>query len=250
MNDPYYEHDGIRIYHGDCREIVPALFHEPLATVLVSGDPPYGTGLKNQGRANRHGKNPIRGCTPKARDWLPCIGNDESFDPGPWLAWPRLVLWGANHYADRLPPSPSWIVWDKREARASDNSADCEMAWTNLGGPARLFHHMWRGTCRASETGEEHLHPMQKPVALCTWYLSQSAKPGDTILVPWMGSGPDLVAVRLLQATVPGLKAIGIDLDERYCEIAARRLAQGVLPLHGSATEVSQQEALFAGGAR
>lgn len=240
---PFYEQSGITIYHGDCRVIVPELFQKPSKKVLVLGDPPFGTGVKNQGRADRqaarHGKSRVNRCRPKARAWLPCDGNDAPFDPSPWLAWPRLVLWGANHYADKLPASPSYLVWDKREGGGSDNSADCELAWSNLGGPARLIHHLWRGTCRASETGEEHLHPMQKPVSLSLWVLggagvpARGVKPGDTVLVPWLGAGGDLVAVRALQATIPGLTAIGIDTEELYCGIAASRIRQNVLPLHG-----------------
>jgi site-specific DNA-methyltransferase (adenine-specific) len=156
----------------------------------------------------------------------PVVGDTQPFDPAPLLRFPRVVLFGANHYADRLPPSPTWLVWDKRDGVASDDNADCELAWTNLGGPARLYRHLWRGLCRASEQGQRHLHPTQKPVALMAWIIANWTKPGDLILDPYMGSGPVLRAAKDL-----GRRAIGIEIEERYCEIAARRLGQEVLPL-------------------
>jgi site-specific DNA-methyltransferase (adenine-specific)/modification methylase len=220
---PYYDHGGITIYCGDNRTIVPLLFPKPSKSVLVVGDPPYGVSEKTDRKTRKH----ICG----GRDFPPCAGDDAQFDPTPWLVWPRLILWGANHYAHRLPVSPSWILWDKRVGTGADDNADGEMAWTNLGGPLRIFRHLWRGTCRASETGVPHVHPMQKPVALGTWTLQRWAKPGDTILVPWMGSGPDLAAVQAMQSQIPGLTAIGIELDERYCKAAANRLRQQSLPL-------------------
>jgi site-specific DNA-methyltransferase (adenine-specific) len=140
------------------------------------------------------------------------------------------ILWGAQYYADKLPPSRSWLVWDKRDATGSNDNADCELAWTNLNIPARLFHHLWNGVCRASEVGELVLHPTQKPVALMRWCLLRAnLKPGDLVLDPYMGSGPVAQACKEL-----GLRYIGIELVVAYCEIAARRLSQEVLDLEAA----------------
>ena len=208
---PYYERDGIVIYHGDCREILPHL----KADVVVT-DPPYGVAERTD-RLSK-GRSKLAVCN----DFPPVFGDDAPFDPTPLLAWP-VAMWGANHYASRLPDSPSWLVWDKREGQGPNDNADCEMAWTNFGGPARLFSHYWNGMLRASERNEARKHPTQKPVALMRWCLT-FAPPG-TILDPFMGSGTTLVAAKL-----EGRKAIGIELEEKYCEIAVRRLSQGVLP--------------------
>ena len=88
-----------------------------------------------------------------------------------------------------------------------------------------MFRHKWLGYMRASE-GTEFYHPTQKPVALIKWILSDKRFPTGVILDPYMGSGSTLVAAKEY-----GRHAIGIEIEERYCEIAAKRLAQEVLPM-------------------
>jgi site-specific DNA-methyltransferase (adenine-specific) len=213
---PYYDHGGITIYHADCREVLPTLTLG--AADLLLADPPYGVSEKTNRKAN--GRSGLAECN----DFAPVFDDDQPFDPSHLLCYPRAVLWGANHFADRLPTSPSWIVWDKCEGMASNDNADCEMAWTNLGGPARLFHHTWHGMIKASEKTSRRLHPTQKPVALMTWIINTWTEVGALVVDPYMGSGPTLRAAKDL-----GRRAIGIELEERYCEVAANRLRQEVL---------------------
>jgi site-specific DNA-methyltransferase (adenine-specific) len=212
---PYYEHAGIAIYHGDCREVLPDVW---FGGGLLLADPPYGVNAVTRGRTF----GTSNACA--TNEYIPIHGDDKPFDPSHLLAFPKVILWGANHYADKLPAQSCWLTWDKRDGTASNPLADCELAWTNLGGPARLFHHRWMGMIRASER-ETRMHPTQKPVALMQWCLTQA---GDVSRVcdPYMGCGPVLVA-----AKERGIPAIGIEIEERYCEIAAKRLAQEVLPL-------------------
>lgn len=213
---PYYEDAQVRIYHGDCMEIVPQLAGESIDLLLA--DPPYGIDYqppKGQGRM----------CTMSG--FRAIEGDDKPFDPAPWLGYPKVILWGGNHYASRLPDSPSWLYWDKRRAGIKPNdNADGELAWTNLGGPLRIFRLLWMGAIKeGSEKGSRRLHPNQKPIALMKWCIARARlKPGAMILDPYTGSGAALVA-----AKEEGHKAIGIDTDEEYCEIAANRLSQGVL---------------------
>ena len=233
---PYYDDgNGIVIYHGDCREVLPGLAPESVSLVLT--DPPYGvaerTDRGSKGRGAPFGGRSARGAWAFAHAFPPVYGDDEPFDPSHLLRFKRLVLWGGNHYADRLPPSASWIVWDKLGGLSSakrlvglDDNADVEMAWTNLGGPARLVPHRWKGLLRDSEKGEPRVHPTQKPVPLMAFVISWRTDPGDLILDPYMGSGPVLRAAKDL-----GRKAIGIEIEEKYCEIAAKRLGQEVLAL-------------------
>lgn len=216
---PYYDDGrGIQIYLGDCREVLPAL----PAPDLLLGDPPYGIDYHTSSS---------RSAACRSNDFAPVHGDDRPFDPAHLLGYPRAVLWGANHYADRLPASPSWIVWDKLDGLTSkrdvgfNDSADCELAWTNLGGPARLYSHRWIGMLRASEP-ERRVHPTQKPVALMAWVISWATQPGQLVLDPYMGSGTTLVAAKNLRR-----RAIGIEVVEAYAEIAARRLSQEVLAL-------------------
>lgn len=219
---PYFESDEVTIYHGDCREILPTL-RDP---ELLLTDPPYGV---NEGTDRfARGRSGAADCN----DFAPIEGDDEPFDPAHLLNYSRLVLFGANYYADKLPPSPTWIVWDKLDGLTSErdvgfnDNADVELAWTNLGGPARLIPHRWMGMLKGSEKDDKRQHPTQKPVVLFEFIISMWTKPGDLITDPYMGSGTTLVAARLL-----GRPSIGIEIDERYCEVASNRLAQGVFQL-------------------
>lgn len=214
---PYYESDGIIVYHARWEDVVAAGLVPIDSVAFIHGDPTYGQGLTFGPRkktTNTVGKGTARVPRP---DWSPIAYADEPFDPAPILALNRpTALWGANHYSEKLPVSPSWWVWDKREDTPPDTCGDGEMAWTNLGGPMRIFNHLWRGTCRASECATAHLYPSQKPVALSAWAFQQAkVKRGDLIFVPFMGSGPDLTA-----ALAIGARVIACDISEEACRIA------------------------------
>jgi len=209
---PYYSEDGCTIYHGDCREILPLL--EPVDLVLT--DPPYGIGFV-------HGAENIPNAT--KFQGVAVIGDDQDFDPSPWLAFPSCILWGANHYCMRLPGEGRWLVWDKRDGYDcyGKDMSDVEIGW--MSGPRRadrIHRQLWGGFLREGERETPRVHPTQKPVALMKWCLSFAAE-AQLILDPFMGSGTTLRAAKDL-----GRKAIGIEIEERYCEIAATRLAQKV----------------------
>lgn len=214
--------EGVTLYLGDCREIVPSLAIKIDAVVT---DPPYGkrerTDRKSKGRDV-----PGRLKTTAAgwgKDWPPVHGDDEPFDPSPWLTYPKVVLFGAN-WIGGLPPASKWIVWDKRENTGPDDNADCELAWTNIGGPVRMHRQLWRGICRRGEEninyGEGRVHPTQKPIALMSFCLDACRlKPGATVLDPYMGAGATGVA-----AVRKGLGFIGIEIEPLYFDTACRRI--------------------------
>ena len=220
---PYYEQDGITIYHGDCREILPEIHRADIGLVLT--DPPYGISLDTANRSRK------RTALADANDYAPIHADDEPYDPAPILSFPRLVVFGANHFASRLPESASWIVWDKTAGLESsraigfNDNADAELIWTNLGGPVRVLKHRWIGMMKATERGEARLHPTQKPVALMR-HLIELFGDDRAVLDPYMGSGSTLRAAKDL-----GKQAIGIEVSEAYCEIAAKRLMQSVMVL-------------------
>lgn len=217
----YYEHAGITIYHADCRE----LLHELHGDLLLT-DPMYGNRANIKGATSGRGERNFKGLAIKPKDWDLSARDDEPFDPAALLNFPEVILWGANHYSSRLPDSQSWIIWDKRAGGNSDDNADCELAWSNIGFPARVFTHLWRGWIRAGRENiaiqGDKLHPFQKPFALMCFCLNLS-KTSGVVLDPFMGSGTTLEA-----AKYSGRKAIGIEIEEKYCEIAAKRLAQEV----------------------
>lgn len=219
---PYYEHGGITIFNADCRELLPTLGKFD----LVLTDPPYGIGLDTANRARGRGKGADARHTWRNIDHSRVAGDDEPFDPAPLLALaPAHILWGANNYASRLPDSPCWLAWDRKCGRADNDATDVELALVigHRFKTVRIFRHMWSGYQRDSEIGRRVLHPTQKPVALMRWCLGffPDAK---TVVDPYMGSGP--VARACKDA---GRQYVGIEIEERYCEIAAKRLAQEVL---------------------
>ena len=100
-----------------------------------------------------------------------------------------------------------------------------ELAWVNKhSGHNRMIRVLHGGVVNANNPGKPRLHPTEKPISLMTQIID--TMPPGVILDPFMGSGTTLRAAKDL-----GRRAIGIEIDERYCEIAVRRLAQGVLPL-------------------
>lgn len=222
---PYYDENGITIYHGDSLELAPTLTYD-----LVVSDPPWGISVATDSKrftanngtspwwGHRHDRSRV-----VSHDKV--TGDDEEFDPRPWIDRPCL-LWGANHFTRHLPHSGGWLIWDKRKG-AEDMAqkgwplGEAELAWTNVRGSTRVFRNLWSGLLRSSEKGEFY-HPTQKPVSLMEWCIG--FMPEGIVLDPYMGSGSTLIAARLT-----GRRAIGIDIEERYCEIAVQRLAQGVL---------------------
>lgn len=196
-----------------------------LCDLLVT-DPPYGIKDKSK-RGSRKTRSTfgLNSGNAQHRDWDEIEGDQEPFDPVHLTRFDKAVIFGANHFSSRLPDSRCWLIWDKREGGLSDDGADCELAWTNLPQPVRLRSQLWRGLCRRGEENAQSLqHPHQKPVELMQWVINQCKPSGHELLLdPYMGSGTTLVAAKRFK-----LSAIGIEIDERYAEIAAKRLSQEV----------------------
>lgn len=211
---PYYEDQWAKIFLGDCRELLPQM---PKADLILT-DPPYGINLDTAFNTRR------RGVKAAAKDYPRVHGDESDFDPSFLLGYP-CIIWGANYFCSKLPKSSGWLVWDKRCGRMINDQADGELAFTSMVKGVRILHHEWNGFRRDSEVGEGY-HPTQKPVALMKWCLSYRWVPEGTVCDPFMGSGPTLVAAKQLNR-----KAIGIEIEERYCEISARRLCQEVMDL-------------------
>lgn len=227
---PYYSHGGVTIYHGDCREIAPALAG---VDALIS-DPPYGMDWNTDStRFSVRGAGGRRLNGEGRSDHLTIHGDAEPFDPAPWLVYPRVVLWGANHYAQRLPVGTT-LVWIKKADHLFDTFlSDAEIAWMKGGHGVYCHRKQFPPPARMAELpGAEAgrrmtAHPTQKPVSLMAWCLRMAKVPeGGLVLDPYMGSGTTLYA-----AKQSGFRAVGIELEERYCEMAARRCDQDVLAL-------------------
>jgi site-specific DNA-methyltransferase (adenine-specific)/modification methylase len=195
--------DGIMLYLADCLEVLPALGR---VDALIT-DPPYGIrhikGSSGRGKHNR-------------RNSVPVIGDDVLFDPAPWLGFTDVILWGADHFAQRLPRG-RWLIWDKLDGVESfDSFSDFEVAWFNKVGASRMYRHLWKGICQASGKDEGRHHPTQKPIALMEWCIRFTS---GIVLDPFMGSGTTGVACTRL-----GRRFIGIEIEPSYFEIACRRI--------------------------
>jgi DNA modification methylase len=215
----FYQDSFATIFHGDCREILPQL---PKVDLVLT-DPPYGIG---EGNAKRIASRLTKGI--KGRDYGNATWDQKPIDrellrltlgAAYWL-----IVFGGNYYTEDLKSGPCWLVWDKDN---TGDFADCELAWTNLKKAVRKIKWRWNGMLQQDMANkEERFHPTQKPVPVMAWAIQQAPDDCDTILDPFMGSGTTLVAAKQL-----GRKSIGIELEEKYCEIAARRLSQEYLPL-------------------
>ncbi len=197
---PYYEDDSITIFHGDCRDILPSI----KSVDLLLTDPPYGLNIANNPFRQKHEKQPWD-AVPVDIDLLRQCIDQATFS----------IIWGGNYFD--LPPHQKFFVWDKGQPEKF-SSAMCEQAYTTLAGPAKLF--------RRHVVSYEKFHPTQKPIELMRWCIEQTGNEAQTILDPFMGSGTTLRAAKDLAR-----EAIGIETDERYCEIAAKRMSQMVMEL-------------------
>jgi site-specific DNA-methyltransferase (adenine-specific) len=206
---PYYEHAGISIFHGDCREIAPCLGRFD----LLLTDPPYGigasAGVGKYGREKWTERDPKWDERPPARWLLEMLL--ESAD--------KAIVWGGNYFP--LPESRNFLIWNKGAGFKDRDFAECEMAWCSWDGNARIYERdpLASGDYKGKE------HPTEKPLALIKWCIRQAGAV-NSILDPFAGSGTTGVAAKEF-----GLRAVLIEAEERYCEAAARRLRQEVLPL-------------------
>lgn len=200
------------LYHRDCREILDQL---PPNGVAIVTDPPYGIRY-NPGYGKRRGAYPMN-----AQRQPRIIGDDKPFDPAHLLRFETVVLFGAENFANRLPPSRCWFIWDKRcNVIPPRDQGDCELAWCSRRGVPRVFYHIWDGMIRASERNTPRVHPTQKPIALFKWIIAQLNLPRDTLIVdPYAGSGTCGVAAAEL-----GYSFWGCEIDEHYYQIAQARI--------------------------
>jgi DNA modification methylase len=201
----------------------------------VVTDPPYG---KRWARgANRSQLAPSFSQTIDALEWDRERPQKEVFDLLLSLS-PQVIIWGGNYFADLLPPSNGWLVWDKIADWTPTWFADVELAWTSLNKVARKFTMISQGFVKG--TADKREHPTQKPSELMQWCLG--FVDGETILDPYAGSGTTGVA-----CIRTGRRFIGVEIEPKYCQIAVERmereLSQPCLPT--MEPERAKQEALL-----
>ena len=219
---PYYEHAGITIYHGDCREVLPLV----VADCFVS-DPPYGVSGSVGGNARDRNKADYD----FAADWRDDEENIRSVAAPVFRELISRGMRGAITPGTRC----MWLYERPRDIGCFWSPADTGFGpWGMICFHAILYYGSDpRGGIGQSPSSRciqgnapKNGHPCPKPTKEWTWLVNKVSMLGETILDPFMGSGTTLVAAKQL-----GRRAIGIEIEERYCEIAVKRLAQEMLPL-------------------
>jgi site-specific DNA-methyltransferase (adenine-specific) len=212
MPEPYYDQDGITIYHGDCREILPGL---PKVDLVLT-DPPYSTGRnQNEYRASGNIAVALHLASEKAKRAIVFSGSSNRSilfvtSSIRKLQHNRILCW--NNTASRSIAVGPW-KWDvillHYFGKATEYKADQPSAAIATGSDELV---------ETKETGHRGAVPISVMVYACKPFCPCS------VLDPFAGSGSSLLAVKHLGGT-----AIGIEIEEKYCEIAAKRLSQGVL---------------------
>jgi len=129
----------------------------------------------------------------------------------------QLVIWGGNYFTGFLPPSPCWIVWDKRGDMNGNNFADCEMAWTSFNTPARIYKQVWSGMIKEGES-EKRVHPTQKPIKILADIIREYTDEGDIVIDLMGGSGSTLIACEQTDRV-----CYMCELDCKYCDVIRKR---------------------------
>lgn len=237
---PYYSHAGITIYHGDCLEILPhwarnqrfvsrSTIHRSVDVDVIITDPPYGVGLGVDNNQN--------GDSSHLHKAGYCTYEDtyENFVDGivPRLnlalqICPRAAIFTGPHIHEQAKPNAIGGIWHPAATGRTAWGSKNFLPILFYGVPPNAGQH--RPTVLRSVEGcERSDHPCPKPQCWLNWLVGLASAEGELILDPFCGSGTTLRAAKDL-----GRSAIGIEIEEKYCEIAARRLSQEVLDFSGA----------------
>ena len=212
----YFQDDDVVIYNADCRDILPLLPDKSIDLVLT--DPPYGIGAD----ASAHSAHGTHGW----KDYGDTNWDNERPSKVVFTELFRVsshqIIWGGNYFIDYLYPSMGWLVWDKGQRDFS--LADGELAWTSFQNALRIY-----SVPRSVALRDGKQHPTQKSQEIMNFSILYADRNGGevkTILDPFLGSGTTAYSAKKL-----GRKCIGIEISEKYCEIARNRLRQSVMKL-------------------
>ena len=200
------------LYFGDNRDLQGVC-----ADALIS-DPPYGMAYDTD--STRFSGGDVKRGAGRS-DWGAIQGDSTDFDPSPWLAFPRVILWGSNHYAQRLPVGTTLVWLKKADHLFGTWLSDCEIGWMKGGHGVYAFRKQFPPPSRQAENdGKMVAHPTQKPISLMQWCLDMAkVSPDQMVFDPFMGSGSTGVA-----CVTTGRRFTGCEIDERHFTTACRRI--------------------------
>ncbi len=207
--------EGVEVWLGDCAELRATL---PLQAAIVS-DVPYGMdwdtdSTRFTGGQHKRGEG--------RSDWGDIASDDVPFDPVPWLAFNECIIWGSNHYGQRLPVGTT-LVWMKKPPQLFGTFlSDAEVGYQKGGYGVYLHYEQFPPPSRIAEhDGKSPAHPTQKPVGLMSWCVDRTKS--ATVIDPYMGSGTTGVA-----AVKRGRRFIGIELKPVHFDTACRRISDAL----------------------
>jgi len=205
--------EGVTLYCGDCLEVMADL---PRKAAVIS-DVPYGMAWDTDSKRFTGGQRDV-GRGEGRSDWGAIPGDDEPFDPEPWLAFDEAILWGSNHYAARLPVGTT-LIWLKKPPHLYGTFlSDAEVGFKKGGYGVYCHFEQFPPPSRIAEhDGKSPAHPTQKPIGLMAWCVDLTKS--ELVIDPYMGSGSSGIA-----AIKRGRQFIGIELQERFFDIACRRI--------------------------
>lgn len=133
------------------------------------------------------------------------------------------IFWGGNYFTEFLPPTNSWLIWDKKRNYELTHMSEAEMAWSSFNHPARFIRLLWDGYKKCEQV--DKWHPHQKPRMLYDWIIEKYVKKGWTILDPNIGSGSLGMAVKRANMLFgKELKLVACDIEERFVDRAYKEI--------------------------
>lgn len=214
MTVPYYQDDAVTIYHGDCLDV---LLHLPIKAHLAFADPPYNSNLTYGAGTDDTRTDYWEWLTPRIGVLLSSgevvLVKHSALKIAPFVqAFPGRVLVWYKPFSSGYPLNGVATHWEPIHWLKGKSST-----WSK-----DVFECSSGNTHREGTQG----HPAQFPERLASWLIQTFSPPGGIVLDAFAGSGTMLVAAKSL-----GRKAVGIEIEERYCELAATRCAQEVLDI-------------------
>jgi len=208
---PYFETELGKLYNCDCLEFMKDMPDNSVGLVLT--DPPYGIKADKGTDGYGNSKHTVKkyndswdSKTPSAEYFIEILRTSK-------LA----MIFGGNYFTDKLPMSRGWIVWDKvGEMKFNNPYSKCELIWTNKDMVCQKYVCIQMGFVSKEK---ERFHPTQKPVMLISNIINDYIDDG-VVFDPFLGSGTTAVACEKLNR-----RWIGIEISEKYCEIAAKRIS-------------------------
>ena len=201
-------------YNCDCKQGMEEMLLQGLIADWCITDPPYGIRIGEMSYSNSGGKRigkAVRRDYNTQGKWDNCQIDGVYFDLMRECSKDQIIF-GGNYYTDILPPTKSWVVWDKRSYSQTDRNdfADCELAWASKG-VARVFHYMYNGMLQDDKNKDYRFHVTQKPTQLWVKLLNFYTKPNDLILDAFAGSQSLRIA-----CWKTGRRYIGFEIDKDY----------------------------------